>query len=388
MADNADQPKRSQDAKDCSRAQSRAVSGKEAARGTGGQRTATKPGSQKGAGQGQGNTGPAKGAQSGRGPAAKGGTGKGGNGKGPGQRPPRPGNRPATPGPRRPSTALLTWGIVGLVVVVVVVLVVVKVTSGSGGGTKATPPPGPLSGSIVHEMTNIPASVYNTVGVTSPTVAVTPPKVISGQPPLTFNGKPGYLYMGADYCPYCAAERWAIVAALSRFGTIGGLQTMQSSSTDVHPSTQTVTFVKATYTSQYISAVLKEVLSNKKLATGSGYQPLEKLTKSETALVKKYNEEKYTGNTTSSGSSIPFIDIGNKAVSSGASYTPGVLSGLTRAQIAGDLSDPTNPATKAIISVANYQSAAICSIDGGQPASVCTSKGVTAAAKALNLSAS
>ena len=237
-------------------------------------------------------------------------------------------------------------------------------------------------------MTNIPASVYNTVGVTSPTVAVTPPKVTTGQPPLTFNGKPGYFYMGADYCPYCAAERWAIVAALSRFGTIGGLQTMQSSSTDVHPSTQTVTFVKATYTSQYISAVLKEVLSNKKLSTGSGYQPLEKLTKSETALVKKYNVEKYTGSPTSNSSSIPFIDIGNKAVSSGASYTPGVLSGLTRAQIAGDLSDPTNPATKAIISVANYQSAAICSIDGGQPASVCTSKGVTAAAKALSISAS
>ncbi len=387
MADNADQPKRSQDAKDRSRAQSRAVSGKEAARGTAGQRTATKPGTQKGGGQkgaGPKGAGAGKGSPSGRGPAAK-----GSNGKGTGQRPPRSGGRSTAPGPRRPSTALLTWGIVGLVVVVVVVLVVIKVSTGSGGGSAgATPPAAPLSASIAHDMTNIPASVYNTVGVTSPTVAVSPPKIISGQPPLTLNGKPGYLYMGADYCPYCAAERWSIVAALSRFGTISGLQTMQSSSTDVHPSTQTVTFVKANYTSQYISAVLKEVLSNKKLPTGSGYEPLQKLDKSETALVKKYNEEKYTGNTTSSGSSIPFIDIGNKAVSSGASYTPGVLAGLTRAQIAGDLSDPTNPVTRAIISVANYQSAAICSIDGGQPGAVCTSKGVTAAAKALNISAS
>ena len=380
MADTADPPNRSQDAKDRSRSQSRAVSGKEAARGVGGgSKTATKPGSQK-------SNGPAKGPQAGRNPAAKG--GKGGGGKGPGQRPPRPGSRPAAPGPRRPSTALLTWGIVGLVLVVVVVLVIVKVTSGSGGGTKATPPAGPLPANIAEQMTHIPASVYDTVGVTSPTVTVSPPKVISGQPPLTFNGKPGFLYTGAEYCPYSAAERWALVAALSRFGTFTGLQTMQSSSSDIHPSTQTVTFVKATYTSPYITAVLKEVLTNKKLPTGSGYEPLEKLSKSETALVKKYNEDKYTGNTTSSGSSIPFIDIGNKLVSSGASYTPGVLAGLTRSEIAGDLSDPANPATKAIISTANYQSAGICSIDGGQPASVCTSKGVTAAAKALSISSS
>ena len=99
MADNADQPKRSQDAKDRSRAQSRAVSGKEAARGTGGSRTATKPGSQKGTGQG--NAGPAKGAQSGRGPAAKGGAGKGGNGKGPGN-----GRRDRATARRRPARAV------------------------------------------------------------------------------------------------------------------------------------------------------------------------------------------------------------------------------------------------------------------------------------------
>jgi hypothetical protein len=365
MADDSEQkPPRSQADKERSRQQSRQVTGKEAAKGVSGQ--------------------PGKGQKS---SPKKGGQTKGGSGQR-GQRPPRGGAATGPTGPGRSSTTLLTWGIVGLVLVIVVVLVIVKVTSGSGGGTKATPPPGPLSASIAQEMTHIPASVYNTVGVTSPTVAVTPPKITSGQPPLTFDGKPGYFYMGGEFCPYCAAERWAIVAALSRFGTFTGLQTMQSSSTDVHPSTQTVTFANATYTSPYISTALKEVLSNKKTSTGNGHEPLQALDKAQTALVKKYNEEKYTGNTTTHGASIPFIDIGNKAFSSGASYTPGILAGLTRSGIAGDLSDPTNPVTKAIISAANYQSAAICSTDGGKPASVCTSKGVTAAAKALGISSS
>ena len=35
---------------------------------------------------------------------------------------------------------------------------------------------------------------------------------------LTVNGTPEVLYMGADYCPFCAATRWGLVLALMRFG--------------------------------------------------------------------------------------------------------------------------------------------------------------------------
>jgi hypothetical protein len=31
------------------------------------------------------------------------------------------------------------------------------------------------------------------------------------------------LYIGAEYCPYCAAERWPLVMALSKFGTFSNL---------------------------------------------------------------------------------------------------------------------------------------------------------------------
>ena len=50
------------------------------------------------------------------------------------------------------------------------------------------------------------------------------------------------------------------------------------------------------------------------------------------------------------------------------------------------LTDAKNPIAQVIVAGANYFSASVCDIDGQMPASVCTSKGVTAAAKALKLS--
>ena len=50
------------------------------------------------------------------------------------------------------------------------------------------------------------------------------------------------LYYGAEYCPYCAAERWAIAAALSRFGTWSNLKITASSHTDVYAETHTFSY--------------------------------------------------------------------------------------------------------------------------------------------------
>ena len=75
----------------------------------------------------------------------------------------------------------------------------------------------------------------------------------------------------------------------------------------------------------------------------------------------------------------PFLDFGNGVAVAGASYSPSILAGMSRAQIASELADPTNPTTKEIAATANYLTAAICSIDGERPSSVCTSEGVTQA---------
>ena len=323
---------------------------------------------------------------SGKAPTGKSGKATGANktGGGGGGNKPRPGGRPAAvPARRTVSGAMLAWGAVGLVVVIIVALVIVKAT-GSTNDTSYTPVT-PAPASVVNDVTNIPLSVYNTVGVNSPTVAVNPPTVLpSGSPDLTLKGKsPSMLYIGAEYCPYCAAERWAMTAALSRFGTWSGLETTASSHTDVDPQTHTFSFRKATVTSPYITFTPVEVQSSVPTASGS-YAPLETPTKAE---LQVYNTDasKYLSSYQAGTISYPFININNVAVITGPSYDPGVLAGQTWQQIASGLSDPTNPATQAIVTTANYISAAICASSKGAPASVCTSSGVKAAAKALKL---
>ncbi|HEY7916342.1 MAG TPA: DUF929 family protein [Acidimicrobiales bacterium] len=337
----------SQSAKDRSRAQSRPVTGKDSTR-----------------------------------TAAKAGGGKGGN-------TPRPGGRPTpTPKPGGLSGAVLAWGAVGLVIVIVAVLVIVKLASGSTNSTTDFTPVTPAPATVVHDVTNIPTSVYNQIGITSPQVQVSPPIILSGQPPLTLAGRtPAMLYYGAEYCPYCAAERWAMTASLSRFGQWANLKTTASSHTDIYAATHTFSFYGATFTSPYLTFSGVEQYTNVPTSTAGVYTNLQNPTTEELNNIKTYSSSKFNPNaTTSGGISFPFVNINNVALYSGASFSPGVLANLSWADIAGGLSDPTNPATQAIVATSNYMSAAICASTKGAPASVCTSSGVQAAAKALKLS--
>jgi hypothetical protein len=364
---NENPQRRTQADKDRSRQQSRAVSGKEAAKGVAG-----KPG------QGQRQTSGGRPQQGAKGPRPPG----AGPGRGGGRRPPAkgPAGRRGAPKPRGSRTALFTWAAIGLVVIVVGVLVIVKVSSGTstGHGFNSSA----LPASTTRELTSVPESVFNTVGVTSTTIAVAVPHPTAGQKALVIDKKPGFFYLGGEFCPYCAAERWAIAASLGRFGTFTGIKTMESSTSDVYPNTHTITFATATYKSPYIGAELLEESSRT-------HGRLRTPTTSEQKLVTKYDVAKYTGGSSTASGSIPFIDVGNKVLTGGASYVPSALSPgttpLTWADIAGGLNDPSNPVTKAIISTANYLSASVCSIDGGKPASVCKGKGVTEAAKAMGL---
>ena len=390
MADDQT-PSRSQADKEKSRQQNRPVSGRQAARST----TSSQPGRpQKGNGPKGGGTQTAgaqgKGTQ-GKGTQTKGVQGKGGQARGAqakaqtstrqGQRSPRSGTRPA-PASRRSSASLLTWGTVGLVLIIVIALVIVHFASSSTPSAVSSTFV-PVSDTVAHDVTTIPASVYNKVGITSSATAVNPPTIVHGQPPLTYNGKPGVYYFGAEYCPYCAAERWALIASLSRFGKFAGLGAMQSSSTDVFPNTPTFTFLRATLTSPYLTLKTQEYESNVPSAT-TGHAILQPFVGNERHLVSTYDTTKYfpSGQT----GAFPFISIGNKAMIQGASYAPSLLAGLSRDQIAAGLSDPTNAVTQAIIATSNYISAGTCSITNQQPSSVCTSKGVMVAAKALHLS--
>lgn len=287
---------------------------------------------------------------------------------------------------------LFTWLSVGVVVVVIAVLVIVKTTSGGANGSGANNSGfGAVSPTVLSELTGVPLATFNAVGVTSGAGAVTAPTRLKNQTELETTGTSGtsvpeVFYEGAEFCPYCAAERWATIIALSRFGTWSGLQNMVSSTHagEAYPGTPTFTFAKATYSSAYLA--FKEVESETRVwdnAVGF-YTPFQKATTSEAALVKKYDTTKFIpALPTSDVGAIPFLDFANEYVSAGASYNPGLLADQSRNSIAAGLSNAQSPITQAILATANYQSAALCTLTGNRPGSVCLSAGVKAAKKAL-----
>jgi hypothetical protein len=253
------------------------------------------------------------------------------------------------------------WIVGAVVIVVAVALVVASVGGGSGdgGSTRASAPT-----NVVAEVTSVPASVLAQVGVPD---GIVMPKAITA-PALTSGGLPLVLYVGAEYCPFCAAQRWGMVVALSRFGTFTNLGVTHSSSLDTFPSTPTFSFHGASYTSQYL--VFEGVETQTNRLEGSTYGKLDTLTPAQQQVFSTYDAPPYVG--ASSAGSIPFVAFGGRFVASGASYSPAVLQGKTAAAVAAMLSDPSKPVTQAVLGTANALTAALCTMTGGQPATVCS----------------
>lgn len=219
------------------------------------------------------------------------------------------------------------------------------------------------SPAVVAAVAGVPAATLTSIG--KGTIVAVPKSVHDA--PLTSGGKPQVLFIGAEYCPYCAAERWAIVQALSRFGSFGNLASIHSSPTDVYPNTATFSFHGAAYHASTIAFVSREV----ETVTGA---PLEVPTSAQVALWQRY---------TGKPGSFPFLDIAGRYVVTGPSFDPGVLKGLTAQQVAAQLADPASPVARAVDGAANVLTAAVCKATNGQPASVCSAPGVTAAATVL-----
>ena len=252
----------------------------------------------------------------------------------------------------RRRMALVAIG--GVVVVVVIALVIASI--GGGSGSSSALPTGAEASAIVQTVTSVPVNVSDAVGSGSVTAK---PAKLSGAP-LTSNGKPEVLYIGAEFCPFCATERWPMVVALSRFGTFSNLGFTQSSSTDTFPNTSTFTFHGSSYTSNFVSFTPVET------QTRAG-APLETPNVSDASLWTQLDPNH----------TIPFLDLGGLSLVTGATYDASVLQHRTWKDIADALGDPTNPIARGVLGAANDITAAICKATNNQPASVCTSAAIT-----------
>jgi hypothetical protein len=274
----------------------------------------------------------------------------------------------------------LAGGSILVVAIVAIALVLVKLNGGTPAAASNGPTGAALS-TVTKQVEDVPTSVTDKVGSggvntglftttqTSTQISNAATQLGSyfgttnSSAPLTSGGKPEVLYLGGEYCPYCATQRWAMINALSRFGTFSGLTTTHSSSTDVDPNTPTFTFYKSTYTSSYINFTPVEEYGT----TSSTI--LQTPTAAQQALAQQYDPGSGTG------SPIPFIDLGNKYVQVGnlAPLSPTLLAGKSWSQVAAAMANPSGSQLgTAEIGNANYMTAAICKLTNNQPATACT----------------
>jgi hypothetical protein len=251
----------------------------------------------------------------------------------------------------------MLFGGIGLVLVIVVVLVVVAVTSGGGSaGSNATPL---ASASVLRQIEGVTPQAMATQAKADPILS--PPATINNGTLLTENGKPKIVYIGAEYCPYCGGERWAMIMALSKFGTFTGIKQITSSASDDPSAVPSFSFLGASFRSQYLVFDPTETENVNR-------EPLQTPTAANTALEDKYDAPPYT-----SSGGIPFVDIGGKWVIDGASYDVTPMQHLSHATVAQAAATGSTKYGSDIQSTAGAIVSRLCNLTGGKPGYVCKS---------------
>lgn len=241
-------------------------------------------------------------------------------------------------------------GIVVLVVAAVAILVLVK-SSKEDSSVSYSAEPAPAS--ISEDLAAVPLDAIAAAYAANP-----PQNPVAPNPEgeeRAEGEKPEVLYVGAEFCQYCAGERWALNVALSKFGEFSDLQLITSSGLDV----PTLSYVGSEYASEHVA------FNPIELQDQNG-DPLEDATDEEMELFRGLG-----------GGSFPFIDFGGKAYQQGGSVDIDVLIGRSQTDIAGELAkstaDDTDPNSipGTVNATAGEFIRTICELTGEQPADVC-----------------
>ncbi len=244
-------------------------------------------------------------------------------------------------------------------VVIVAVLVIVKVAGGGGSGAVVdipSPPAGtPIPAATLAKLQSVPVS---TLTAASTGGILTTPQSIN-DPALTADDKADLLYIGAEFCPHCAAERWPMYIALAKFGTFSP-QPGRIHSANEDGDVPTLTFYGTTYSSPYLTFTPVEITTNK--PKGNGYAPLQTPTQAQLTLWQDSN-----------GGEFPFVDLGGKVVLPSAQYSFGPLQNLPFEEVASDVGDNSTVIGADIDASAAQLIRTICSsLSHDQPSDVCT----------------
>lgn len=152
------------------------------------------------------------------------------------------------------------------------------------------------------------------------------------------NSKLSFIYVGALYCPYCAMEQWAIVMALSNFGTFSGLSTFTTAEDNVPAYNLT----SSTYTSSKVDFEPVEIYNNNNPPNQQLYQ---NLTTFQNTLYTKYGHN-----------TIPFLCLGGSVFRSGAGDSLNInsFSGVSFSTIQSQVNSKSGTLYNEIVTESQY----------------------------------
>jgi thiol-disulfide isomerase/thioredoxin len=171
----------------------------------------------------------------------------------------------------------------------------------------------------------------------------------SGEP-FTSGGKPVVVYVGAEFCPFCAIQRWSLIMALMRFGNFTDLTYMASSPAE--GDLATFTFLGSSYHSNYLV-----------------FQPFENEDRNHSPLQSV--PANYSAEWQTYGNKYPFMNFGNRYIIPSSTMLYNDLQGKNWTRVLDEINAGDAFGVQ-IKQSANLLSALICKITGDLPSSVCT----------------
>jgi hypothetical protein len=173
---------------------------------------------------------------------------------------------------------------------------------------------------------------------------------ISDQPLKRPSGKPLVFFMGAGFCPFCAAERWAIVEALGKFGTWEGLVEDKSADHDEkYLNVPTLNFARAKYISDYVEFVGRETADR-------NFEPLQELDDKDYEILDTFDPDQI----------IPFLLIDGQFMQVGSGYSPQLIAGMDHPKVRSELANPNSEIGKAMRGEIDNIVALVCKSTGGK----------------------
>jgi surface antigen len=221
-------------------------------------------------------------------------------------------------------------------------------------------PPG-----VMHQVNDVSLDSLVSAAEKKPQGARRPLALPAGNTLLISDAKPEILFLGAEYCPWCAAERWPLVMALAKFGSFGDLMGAISPASYSDPQTPTFSFYGSTYTSMYLSFSAVEQETNTGL-------PLQTPTAAQEALLTKWEVVPYIPAADKGSNPIPFVYMAGRYLLVGTQYDAGHISNWEMTAAASYLTASNNTTSLAAEAAAGYLVGDICSLTHNQPESVCS----------------